>query len=207
MTCLKVFIEGECSTVLDLLLCLFFGDLLCAGHDAGFLVISHTLLEEVGLSSKRDVIHKVEWVGSVVVLGESKSNQQPIRDEFDILAHQSRVHTEKSNRKCVGQEFLLDGDSLGDNCQDICVGGWVLQLAEEQAGEVRVETLITGNELVGECEARHESTLLQPEDGSERTAEEDTFNSSKGNDTVGKGRFLVIDPAESPVSLLADTGN
>lgn len=40
-------------------------------------------------------------------------------------------------------------------------------LRVQQAGEVSVQALIPGDQLVGEGEAMHQPTLLQPEDGAE----------------------------------------
>lgn len=77
-------------------------------------------------------------------------------------------------------------------------------MGEEQAGEVGVHAFITADQLVGEGQARHESTLLQPEDGRERAREEDALNGSKGNETFSKRGLLVGDPSESPVGLLLD---
>lgn len=80
-------------------------------------------------------------------------------------------------------------------------------MGEEKAGKISMETLVTRDELVGESEARHETTFLQPEDGSKGSTEKDTLDSSEGDKTLGEGRFLVLDPADGPVSLLADAGN
>lgn len=39
------------------------------------------------------------------------------------------------------------------------------------------------------------------------TGEEDTLDSSKGDETFTKGRSVVGDPLESPISLLLDARN
>jgi hypothetical protein len=57
----------------------------------------------------------------------------------------------------------------------------------KETGKVSVKTLITRDKLVGESETRHEATLLEPEDGSESTAEENTLNSSEGNEALTEG--------------------
>ena len=80
----------------------------------------------------------------------------------------------------------------------------LLEVAEEEAGEVGVKTLVTGDELVGESETGHETTLLEPEDGGEGAGEEDTFDGGKGHETFGEGGALVADPAKGPVGLLLD---
>jgi len=68
-----------------------------------------------------------------------------------------------------------------------------------------VHALVAGDELVGEGETRHETTLLQPEDGGKGTGEEDTLDSSKGNKAESKCGGLIRDPTKSPVGLAADT--
>jgi hypothetical protein len=80
-------------------------------------------------------------------------------------------------------------------------------VGEEETGKVGVETLVSGDELVGECKSGHESSLLEPEDGSERSREEDTLDSGKGNESLGECRFVVRDPLESPLGLLLNTGD
>jgi hypothetical protein len=77
----------------------------------------------------------------------------------------------------------------------------------QQTSEISVETLITRDELVGKCQARHEATLLEPEYGRESTTEEDTLNSSEGDKTLGKSGFFILNPADGPVSLLANARN
>ena len=47
------------------------------------------------------------------------------------------------------------------------------------AGEVCVQSFVTRDELIGESEPRHEATLLQPEDGTEASTEEDPLYTSK----------------------------
>ena len=82
-----------------------------------------------------------------------------------------------------------------------------LHVAEEQASEVGVHTLITADQLVREGQTRHETTLLEPEDRGKGAGEENTLNGSEGNKTLSKSRTLVGDPSQSPVSLLLDARN
>lgn len=189
-TCLEVLIEVEVSAsfCLDFSLC---GGILVlllgAGHNTGLLVVTNTLLEEVGLASKRDVLHEVERVGGLVVLLVAEGEKKAIGNEFDVLLHEVGVHAKKSTGKSLGQEFLLDFDGLGDDVLNGLLAGSVLQVGEQKACKVGVETLVTGDELVGEGESSHQPTLLQPEDGGERTAEEDTLNRGKCNQALGEG--------------------
>jgi hypothetical protein len=63
----------------------------------------------------------------------------------------------------VARKLLLDHDCLTDDQGDTLVRALGVQQVEE-VGEVTVKTLIACNELVGESEARHETTLLEPKD-------------------------------------------
>ena len=81
------------------------------------------------------------------------------------------------------------------------------QVGKQQARKVGVETLVTRNELVRECQSRHEAALLEPKDGRKRAREKDTLDGGERNETLGESRSLVRDPLERPVGLLFDTGN
>lgn len=61
-----------------------------------------------------------------------------------------------------------------------------------------MQTFISRDEFVGEGQARHEASLLEPEDGSKRTREEDTLDGSECYDTFTKGGFLIGNPGERP---------
>jgi hypothetical protein len=166
---LKVFVEVEVTTILSLGLRLGSGILvllLGTSHDTSLLVITNTLFKEVGLAGERDVLHEVKWVGRLVVFVIAESKEKTIGNEFDILLHQVGVHAKESARKSLSQELLLDFDSFGDNILNSLLAWAVLQVREEKAGEVGVETLVTGDQFIGECKASHQTTLLQPEDGS-----------------------------------------
>lgn len=176
-------------------------------HDTSLLVVGDALLEEVGLSGQGDVLHEVEGVGRLVELLVTEGKQQPVGDELNVLLHQVGVHAEQRTWECLGQELLLDRDSLGDDILDSLLAWAVSKVGEEEAGEVSVETLIAGDEFVGESQASHETTLLEPENRGERAGEEDTLNGSEGNQALGKGGILILDPPDSPVGLLLDARN
>lgn len=208
MTSLEVLVEAEAAVVVRGLLALGgVGVLLRRSHDAGLLVITDALLEEVGLASQGDGLHEVKGVGGVVVLLVTEGNQKTVSDELDVLAHQLGVHAEQGNRESISQELLLDADGLDDDVLNHLLAGAVVQVREKQTSKVSVETLITGDELVGEGQTGHEATLLEPEDGGERAREEDTLDSSKSNQTLGKGGLAILNPLDSPVGLLGNAGD
>lgn len=176
-------------------------------HDTRLLVVTNALLEEVGLAVKRDVLHEVEGVGGVVELLVAQCHQQAVCDELNVLAHKIGVHAEESDGKGIREELLLDIYGLGDDLLDGIGAGLRLDVREQQASEVGMHTLVTRDELVRESETGHEATLLQPEDGSEGSTEEDTLDSRKSDQARCEGRVLVADPAQGPVGLLLDTRN
>lgn len=187
----EVIVEGEVTTILG---CLLLDHLTVfvllqtrALHDTSLLVVTDSLLEEVRLAGKRDVLHEVEGVGGIVDLLATKSDKQAVGDELDVLPHQPSVHAEKSAGKGIAKELLLNGNSLCDDLLDSLDTGAVLEVGEEEAGEVGVHALVTGDELVGEGEAGHETALLEPEDGGESTGEEDTLDGCEGDEAESEG--------------------
>ena len=205
---LEVLVKGKVAAI-DITLALRgpVDGLLCTRHDTGLLVVGDTLLEEVGLASKGDVLHEVEGVADLVHLLVTERQEQAVGNELDVLLHQVGVHAEESTGKRLRQELLLDDDSVSDDVLDDLLARAVVEVGEQEASEVGVETLVTRDQLVGEGQAGHEAALLEPEDGGECTAEEDTLDGSEGNEALGKSRLLVIDPSKGPVGLLADARN
>ena len=61
-----------------------------------------------------------------------------------------------------------------------------------------MEAFVATDQFVAKAKARHESTFLEPEDGTERAQEENTFNSGKGNDLFGEAGVGGGAPFESP---------
>lgn len=203
---LEVLVEVE-AVVARALLAIGAGLLLGGGHDTGLLVVTDTLLEEVGLASQGDGLHEVEGVGSVVVFLVTERDQETVGDELDVLAHQLGVHAEESAGQSVRQELLLNADGLNDDVLNHLGAGAVVKVREQQAGEVSVHALVTRDQLVGEGQARHQATLLEPEDRGKGTREEDTLNASEGNQTLSEGRVAVINPLDGPLGLLGNAGN
>lgn len=202
---LKVLVEGE-ATVAGLGLVLI-GILLGACHNTGLLVVTNTLLEEVGLAGQGDRLHEVEGVSGVEVLRVAEGDQETVGHKLNVLAHELGVHTQKGAGKSIRQELLLNGDGLDDDVLHNLLAGAIVEVREKQAGKVSVETLVTRDKLVGEGETGHQTTLLEPEDGGKGSREEDTLDSSEGNETRSESRLLVLDPADGPFSLLVDAGD
>ena len=51
----------------------------------------------------------------------------------------------------------------------------------------------------------HETTLLEPENRTERTGEEDTLHGGERDETLRERSLVAIGPLKSPVSFLLDT--
>jgi hypothetical protein len=60
---------------------------------------------------------------------------------------------------------LFDFDCFGDDVLDDLFAGSFTEVAEEKTGKVCVETFVSGDEFVGEGQAGHETTFLEPKDG------------------------------------------
>ena len=69
----------------------------------------------------------------------------------------------------------------------------------------RYKHLITTDQLITECQSWHDTSLFQPEDGSERPRKENSLNSSKRHKPLGIWRSLILDPTQRPLSLLLHT--
>jgi len=175
--------------------------------DASLGVIRHTLLEEVGLSLKRDHVHEVEGVGGIVDLLIAKSNEQTVSDELDVLAHELGVHADEGDGEGISQELLFDDDGLLYNLLQEFGVGPPPEMTKQETSEVGVHTLITADQLIGEGETGHESAFLQPEDGSERSGEEDTLDGGECDKTFTEGGTIISNVAKSPISLPLDAGD
>ena len=204
---LEILVEGKRASVLVLFLRFVRVLLLRAGHDARFLIVAHALLEEIRLAGEGDGFHEVEGVGGAVVLLVAERDEEAVGHELDVLLHQRGVHAEEGAGQRVRQEFLLDGDGFRDHVLHGLLAGAVLEVREQQAGEVRVQTFVARDELVGKGEARHQSALLEPEDGCEGAAEEDALDRGEGDEALGEGGVLVLDPFDGPIGLLTDAGD
>ena len=146
----------------------------------------------------------IKWIRCIEVLGVAERDEETIGDEFDVLAHELLVHADELDGESGRQELLFDLHSLLDDGEDSV---WVrppLQVREEQASEICVKTFVSADEFVGESQAGHQATLLEPEDGSERAREEDSLYSSKGNDTFAESRIFVGNPLQCPVCFSLD---
>ena len=155
--------------------------------DTSSLVIADSLLKKVGFTLQGDHIHPLEGVLNVVVLGYSELEKKSIGNEFDVLVHQSRIHTDELNWQRISDEMTFNLDSFRDNFKDSLIGQFVVEMLVQKAGEVGMHTFVSRDQFVGECETGHQSSLLDPEDCAEATREENSFNSCERNDSLSKG--------------------
>eukprot|EP00048_Salpingoeca_helianthica_P022447 m.18321 g.18321 ORF g.18321 m.18321 type:complete len:401 (+) comp7333_c0_seq1:1161-2363(+) len=190
----KVLIEGK--HVID-------GARACAVLHPRLLVLANSALEKVGLSLDGDVFHKVKGVLHIENLGLVQSDQETVSHKLNVLGHQIAIHPKQRHGQRLGEKILLDGHGVADDGCNALGGGAAAQLGEEQAGKVRVQPLVAGDELVGEGEAGHEAALLEPKDGGKRSREENALHARKGNEALGERGILVADPSQSPVCLAA----
>lgn len=170
----KILVETEIATVLAWTVGLVLvgaarrvvvcGGFLGAGHDAGFLVVADAFLEEVSFAREGDALHEVERVGGVVEFRVAEGDEESVGDEFNVLLHQGGVHAEQAARQGFCQEFLFDHDGFGDDVLHRLLRGPIVQVGEEQAGEIGVQALVPRDEFVAEGKTRHEAAFFQPED-------------------------------------------
>jgi len=182
------------------------GGISLARHNTGLLVLANALLEEVGLALHGDQFHPVERILGVEDLLDAEAGEQTIGDKLNVLGHEAGVHADELAIEGLADELTLDLDGAANDALNVLGGERVLEHGVEQAREIGVETFITRDQLVGEGEAGHEATLLEPVDGAERTGEEDALNAGKGDEALGEG-LVIVDPVEGPLSLLLDHGD
>ena len=155
----------------------------------------------------RSTLTEVERVLGLVDLGVPERDEQSIGNEFDVLAHQDSVHADEGDGEGVGEELLLNLHSLADDHLDSVGVRTALEVGEEKAGKVGVESLVARDELVGEGETGHESSLLEPEDRSEGSREEDSLDGGEGDQTLAEDGPVIRDPLERPLGLALDAGD
>src|SRR5690606_2672861 len=56
-------------------------------HDSCFLIVPYALFKEIGVTLKRNHVHKVEWVCAVPNLFTAKFQQQAVSHKLNILTH------------------------------------------------------------------------------------------------------------------------
>src|SRR5687768_8135452 len=66
-----------------------------------------------------------------------------------------------------------------------------------------MQSFIARNQFIRETQAWHQSTFLQPENGTERTRKENSFNGCKSDEPFLK--TSLVDPTEGPVSFFLYT--
>jgi len=171
-------------------------------HDARLLILANAFLEEVRLSFQTDVLHEVEGIFRVELIFATQLAKQTIRDKFDVSAHEFAVHANEIDGQRVGEEFLFKLDGVDDNLQDARSRRLIYEMLEHQTREVAVQSLVARNQLVAESQTWHESSLLHPKDGGERSREEDSLDGGKSHNSFGVSRVLSVDPRQSPIRLL-----
>ncbi len=139
------------------------------------------------------------------MLRGSQGDQQSVGTEFNVLLHQVGVHANELDRKGVADKFLFDFDGVGDNLDNAFGRKLVDELVVEHAGKVAVESLVSADEFVGEGKTGHQTALLEPENGAERSGKEDSLHDAKGDASFGKAGLFGVAPLKSPLGLLLNT--
>ena len=131
---------------------------------------------------------------------------QTIGHELNLLSHEVCVHSNKTAGKSLADELLLENHRLTNQITKNLRIGLLGLLMVESHREERVKSFIARDELIAERESRKKTPLLEPEDGTERTAEEDTFDRCKGCQTGGKVG-IRLNPLQGPFSFLGNAWN
>ena len=159
----------------------------------------------INSSSRTD--STVERVGRLVVFLVSQSDQEAVSDELDVLFHKLCVNSQQWTGKALGQESLFNCDGFCDDVLDDLLAGAFAEMTEEETGKIGVQTFVSGDEFVGKGQSGHETAFLEPEDGRERSGEEDSFDRGKCHEALCECRVLVSDPTKGPFSFGFNAGN
>ena len=131
---------------------------------------------------------------------------QTIGHELNLLSHEGCVHSNKTAGKCLADELLFKNHCLANQITKNLRIRLLGLLMVESHREERVKSFIPRDELIAERESRKKTPLLEPEDGTECTAEEDTFDRCKGCQTGGKVG-IRLNPLQGPLGLLSNAWN
>ncbi len=70
--------------------------------------------------------------------------------------------------------------------------------------KVTVQSLIAADQFIAETEARHQTMLFEPEDGTKRSREEYAFDGSERNHAFSKTGSSRVAPSERPLRFPLD---
>mmetsp|Transcript_51441 Transcript_51441/g.112776 ORF Transcript_51441/g.112776 Transcript_51441/m.112776 type:complete len:335 (+) Transcript_51441:158-1162(+) len=180
--------------------------LLIPRHHVGLLVLPDTLLEKISLPLQGDQLHPVEGVGDVEDLAVAQGDQEPISHKFDVTCHHHTVHSNQVAGQRLTDKFPLHIHSLTHDLMHDIFRQLVSEHAVEQAGEIRVQPLVTGDHLIRERQTRHQPPLLEPENSAEGSTEQNPLHGSEANEPLSEA-VLVIHPLHCPGCLLCDRGH
>mmetsp|Transcript_15251 Transcript_15251/g.33601 ORF Transcript_15251/g.33601 Transcript_15251/m.33601 type:complete len:238 (-) Transcript_15251:447-1160(-) len=175
---------------------------IAAGHHACLLVLTHALLEKVGLALQGNHLHPIKRIRGVPDLAVPQCTQQAIRHKLNILCHQILVHADEVTWQRATDEVPLHFNGSTDDVLNNVFGQFVLQHGIEQARKIRMQTFVAGDEFVGESKPRHQAPFLQPEECTEGAAEEDALHRCEGHQTLGEAS-LFVHPLHGPPGFVA----
>jgi hypothetical protein len=147
--------------------------------------------------------------GVIIILARvvPERHEQPIRDEFNVLIHQGRVHADERDGEGVGEEFSFDRHGFHDDVLDGVRTRAFTEVTEEETGEIGVHAFVTGDELVGKGETGHGTALFEPNDGGKGAGEEDALDGGEGDQSFTECRTAVRDPFKGPIGFPLDAGD
>ena len=105
-------------------------------------VIRIPLLKEVILPLQRNPFHELKGVRHIEYLRVAQLSHQTVCYELNVLRHQSCVHPNQFARQSLRNEILLNRHCLLDNLINLALLQLILDLAIQEASEIRVHPLI-----------------------------------------------------------------
>ncbi len=115
-----------------------------------------------------DCFYPLKWVANFVVSTAAKGDQESVGAGLDVVAHHDQIHLNDFNREGIDNKFHLNVNCTADDINEAFFRKTVSQFGVKEACKVTVEPFVTADKFVAETKARHESTLFEPEYGTER---------------------------------------
>ena len=64
-------------------------------------IVRDPLLEEIRFALQGDHVHEIKRICDIVLLIIAKGDKEAVGDKFDVLAHQLRIHADKSDGESI----------------------------------------------------------------------------------------------------------
>lgn len=86
------------------------------------MVLTDSFFEEVRFALERYHVHPFEGIFDIVVLWYTKGEEKAVGNEFNILVHKSRIHSNQFDGQRVSNKVTLNVYGLRDDLKNTIIG-------------------------------------------------------------------------------------